>query len=793
MRARLLDVRRPLLAALALAACALTAAVALGAGTGKEWRLPAEELQTTTGLSEPRIGVDEDGSATAVWIHDNSVVSKTRPPGGSWSGDPVRLDPGEDPPQDRFPLVASAPNGEVVAVWQTMEGEDSVLHWASKSPGGNWSAAKRLTGAVGPFVVPLRLKAGPEGSFALLFDDLGDLRTLLRTPDGNWETTPVPLNAQQRASEPADVAVDPDGRLIAAWNEGGSAVQAAVRKAGGAFEPIEVGYSYAGVEGARLVNGAAGAVTIVWIVQVPNACPEQADDSVVRAATVAGNKATRELNVPLCAPVEFNSLDAAASPGGSILALWRWDSSFEAKSGIGAIERGPGGQWDDEAATLPGTAADDHDPRAVVTADGIALAVWMRDVFNAAGDTPYAARRFPGLTWGGPEQLAEPSNVALHVLETGGVDADSKGNAVAAWMDHDLSTRLGNDTILAAAFDGAPPDVRSLSVSPGGIAVVGQAITFHATASDSWSPPVTFHWDFGDGTTADTGTGDATHAFATAGTFTVTVTARDDAGNTAAATTTVTVGAAQGGQGPDTDQDTIPDTPDNCPTVPNTDQADADGDGIGDVCDTSNTPVALKSVAVKVVSGEVFYKPPSGTAPGAHLGQAPPGFKPLQGAATLPVGTTLETSDGRVELKAAAATSGGKTMTGQFFDGRFTIRQVRQGKRGSSARKLFTQLRLRGGKFGPTCHPTAAGAERTLAARKRSKKKVRRLWGDGKGSFQTRGQGAAATVRGTRWLTEDRCDGTLVRVRRGVVEVRDLINKRTVRLKAGQSYVARRP
>jgi hypothetical protein len=48
-------------------------------------------------------------------------------------------------------------------------------------------------------------------------------------------------------------------------------------------------------------------------------------------------------------------------------------------------------------------------------------------------------------------------------------------------------------------------------------------------------------------------------------------------------------------------------------------------------------------------------------------------------------------------------------------------------------------------------------------------------------------------VRGTRWDTADRCDGTLTRVRFGTVAVNDFVRHKTVIVRAGQSYLARAP
>ena len=75
--------------------------------------------------------------------------------------------------------------------------------------------------------------------------------------------------------------------------------------------------------------------------------------------------------------------------------------------------------------------------------------------------------------------------------------------------------------------------------------------------------------------------------------------------------------------------------------------------------------------------------------------------------------------------------------------------------------------------------------------RRLSRRKIRRLRGSGKGRFRTRGRYSSATVRGTVWTVTDRCDGTLTKVTRGVVAVRDFRRKKTVRLRAGRSYLAK--
>jgi hypothetical protein len=101
-------------------------------------------------------------------------------------------------------------------------------------------------------------------------------------------------------------------------------------------------------------------------------------------------------------------------------------------------------------------------------------------------------------------------------------------------------------------------------------------------------------------------------------------------------------------------------------------------------------------------------------------------------------------------------------------------------------------LYLRGGNFAACGRAARSRGSSTLASAS-GRRRVRRLWGsDSGGRFRTHGRHSQATVRGTRWLTEDRCDGTLTRVTEGAVVVRDFARHRNIVVSAGHSYLARK-
>jgi type II secretory pathway pseudopilin PulG len=174
-------------------------------------------------------------------------------------------------------------------------------------------------------------------------------------------------------------------------------------------------------------------------------------------------------------------------------------------------------------------------------------------------------------------------------------------------------------------------------------------------------------------------------------------------------------------------------------------------------------PELAKAVDASVVSGSVLIK-----LPGTNT------FVSLTHASQIPVGAVVDATNGRVRI--VEALPGGGTKPADFFQGIFQVGQARTG---------LATMTLLGGNFN-TCGKAARAAQAAKVT------VVRQLWGAGKGKFRTKGKYASASIRGTTWLTQDRCDGTLIRVTQGAVTVTDLVKHKNAVITKGHSYLAKK-
>src|SRR5262249_23569103 len=144
----------------------------------------------------------------------------------------------------------------------------------------------------------------------------------------------------------------------------------------------------------------------------------------------------------------------------------------------------------------------------------------------------------------------------------------------------------------------------------------------------------------------------------------------------------------------------------------------------------------------------------------------------------IPVGSIVDTVNGRVTLTSAGS-KGGPPQSADFYFGVFEVLQPPKGP-------PITVLKL----ISPPCPGNQDTRSRTASA---SRSKKNGLWGSGHGNFKSVGRHGAATVKGTIWFTQDRCDGTFFKVKRGVVSITDFTRHKKVSVGAGSTYLAPAP
>jgi len=160
-------------------------------------------------------------------------------------------------------------------------------------------------------------------------------------------------------------------------------------------------------------------------------------------------------------------------------------------------------------------------------------------------------------------------------------------------------------------------------------------------------------------------------------------------------------------------------------------------------------PVLASSSDLTPVAGTVTITLPNGST-----------FTPTS-STNIPLGSTIDAQSGTVSL--TFALPNGTTQTGQFYDGEFVLTQSKDGTVDEKlAGSSFADCpRPKKGKHHSTKHHGARDA--AAKTKKKPTTVVRQLWGNAHGKYTSSGRYGSASVSGTIWVTEDLCDGTLIK------------------------------
>lgn len=538
--------------------CALLGAalvcLALGAGTALAggWVLPATQLTgSANGPSGAVVAVDPGGDAIAAWTDADAgagtqaLLVATRPAGGAWSA-PQTLSSAGARGVDA-PAVAIDAAGSATVLW--VESADGTS-WSARAShrdaaSGSWDLVPHdfpvQAGGVADPYTQLRADAAGDVFAAWIEHDTGTGTGFVRAavlPNGGTWSAPSTLSdpASMGAYGQPQIAPDASGGALVGWSAretGGAqgyAVQTSAYDAGGGAwtaQPDPLPAQAEEVVALRMVGLDGGDVAASWF--------QGSTPALWGALRTSSGWAVEQVSADVatvgCQPVEALGADA----GGGATVAWQPLSSM----GLDSVRLTAAG-WGSDVPLFP-----DSETRYETVSDAAldhgTLVFVAHDV--AAGTDSVLAKRLDSGTWTRPSVQLDggtPSTTSL-----GGVDlaTDAAGDALTSWTALDDS---GNKSVAAAAFQAGAPQLSAVGVPASGTA--GTPIAVSASARSTFAGVPQVAWSFGDGSAPVAGTS-ASHAYASAGTYTVTVTATDAVGGTVQTTRQVTIGAAPTGGG----------------------------------------------------------------------------------------------------------------------------------------------------------------------------------------------------------------------------------------------------
>jgi hypothetical protein len=523
-----------------LCVAALGAALAPAAQAAPSWTPTVDVSPSTVEAFGSKVAVDSQGDAVAVWQEwdgvDDTIESASRRAGSAGWTTPVAIAPAGS--EYGEPDVAVDASGDAVAVWEKYGAAPEIEVSTHLAGALAWSVPAKLTNLFYVAAEP-KVAVNAEGeAVAVWVKENGGGFSIVEassaaTIGGPW-SSPEQLSATgQDAAEPL-VGIDGTGTATAVWqrpNGNGIAVQESQRSPSGGWSiPVNLSASGQAAYYPHLAVDARGDVAVAWNNSAGN-------DNLVQVRTRMAGEAWGAAQDLLGPNEEAAGAATRVALDGQGDAVVAWDQYLPSGEYVvrAAEERAGTGVWSPPTQISPPGLLEGALGLAVDPA-GDAVVLWRAT--TADGGVVAAAERPAGGAWSTPVALSAPSGdwTAPEVA------IDPHGDATAIWPHYGNNV----DVIQSAALDGSAPQLGAVSIPGSGTA--GEALAFSAAATDAFSGSASLSWSFGDGTTASGAT--VTHAFAAPGTYEVTVTATDPAGNATGSSGTVAVAAGPASSAP---------------------------------------------------------------------------------------------------------------------------------------------------------------------------------------------------------------------------------------------------
>ena len=515
---------------LAATAMLVSLVVAAPASTAPVWLSQQPLSDGVADSSSEQVEMNAKGDAVALWLQSGPggarfVRAAFRPAGGPWG---PAFDVSEPNGTVFAPDVAVDEAGGVAVVWRDVidaNGPVTVLATRMRSAAGVWGDAEQVSPAGQEFDPTVTMDAGATTiawEEPVPMTSTSRIRSRHRTAAGIWEAVETHSSIGSVFDPQLAAAA---GVLALVWRDrtsGTDRTRATVRASDGNWSSaLDLSAAGGFAANAAVSVDQAGAVTVAWN-------RDSGDHDVVQVVSRTPTGVWGTVHDASKPGVDSSFPDLALDAGGGVHLAWRESG---ANYTVAAAIRPAGGVWGPPQ-TVSSPALEAGIPSVAADAAGSTVVVWRAEDPAAQTDVILSARRPAG---GSFQAVVPVSPPAPHGSSSADVGTDAAGNAVSVFR-----TVIGGHVVVQAAdLDTVPPVLSGFVVPSTGMA--GKALAYSASASDARSGVASYAWTFGDGTSA---VGAAvSHVYATQGSYPVTLTVTDAAGNVATRTATTTVAA----------------------------------------------------------------------------------------------------------------------------------------------------------------------------------------------------------------------------------------------------------